>query len=300
MRINVTNLRSFMAVAECGGFTPAAERLGVAQPTLTRQVKELEERHHIRLFERTSRRINLTPAGEQLLEFARRVFTEVEATERFLDERTRRGVTIYSVATERLADLIAFIHNRMRIGAVDVAMKPSALVYDALLAGTCDVGLLTVPEGAREVDCIEIGRYPVLALVARNHPLRRQRPISLCQLEEHPVIVPSRSAQTRLTFDREVRRLGLRIRILQEIDDADVVRAMALSGYAVGIVGFTGRGDSSESEGLPFEEDGMSQPLHLAVGPRERRSQTATALFALARSALGVEPSGPTLAMTGG
>ena len=78
--MELRHLRYFIAVAECGGFVRAAERLHIAQPALSRQIKDLEEELDSRLFERTARGVHLTKPGACLLEEARRILTAVERT----------------------------------------------------------------------------------------------------------------------------------------------------------------------------------------------------------------------------
>jgi DNA-binding transcriptional LysR family regulator len=79
-------LQSFVAVAENGGFAPAARRIGVAPSSLTRQVDTLEERLGVRLFNRSTRTVTLTAAGMRYLEDARRILDELETAERGVTE----------------------------------------------------------------------------------------------------------------------------------------------------------------------------------------------------------------------
>lgn len=80
MAMELRHLRYFVAVAECGGFVRAAERVHIAQPALSRQIKDLEEELESRLFERTAHGVKLTKPGECLLEEARRILSAVERT----------------------------------------------------------------------------------------------------------------------------------------------------------------------------------------------------------------------------
>ncbi len=286
MRMNVTNLRSFLAVAEYGGFTAAAERLGVAQPTLTRQVRELEDRHGVQLFERSTRHVRLTQAGEDLYAIARRAFSELETAERFLADRSRRKINIFSVRNERLPALIAAIHGHLHAPDVAVTQMSSGGVYDGLLSGDCDIGLLTVPDGATDVDALEIGRYPVIAYLSPSHLLRSRQRLCLHDLEGQRVAIGTRATQTRRTFDRELARHKVQCATIQEVDDYDVLYAMAQAGYAVGIAGSTGRTDPREREAIGFEEEGMAQALHIAAPRREKRTPVGNALFELAKPLL--------------
>ncbi|HEY8360698.1 MAG TPA: LysR family transcriptional regulator, partial [Ramlibacter sp.] len=84
--MRLTQLRSFYAVARAGSFTRAAEQLHVSQPTITTQVRFLEESYDVELFHRSGRRVRLTEMGEQLMLVAQQIFSlEAEAVELLKD-----------------------------------------------------------------------------------------------------------------------------------------------------------------------------------------------------------------------
>ncbi len=91
MPMNHTQLRAFHAVAEAGGFTRAAERIHVTQPTLSGQVAALEVRYGVKLFERRGRGIELTDLGAGLHEVTRRLFAQEAEAEQLLD--SAQGLT---------------------------------------------------------------------------------------------------------------------------------------------------------------------------------------------------------------
>lgn len=279
MRINVTNLRSFLAVAQCGGYSAAARQFGIAQPTLSRQVRELEERYAVTLFDRSTRQVRLTPIGEQLLRIASRGFAEFEDADRMLRSKKQKALRIFSVRHEKLTRFIEIISAHAKGVGVQISVKPSAEVYDGLKSGACDFGFLTMPLEGGGVDAMEIGTYPVLAYVSPHNDLCDEAAISITQLDNRPVIIGSRATQTRRTFDREVEQAGITAPIVEEIDDFEVILAMARAGRGVGIVGCTGRTNFAERGTLRFREPGMSQKLHFAITPMEHRTALTNLLF---------------------
>src|SRR3954452_18034348 len=84
--IELRHLRYFLAVAETAHFTRAAAKLHVTQPTLSHQIRRLEEQMNLRLFDRLGRRVKLTAAGETLLPYARKVLQELERAQVALTE----------------------------------------------------------------------------------------------------------------------------------------------------------------------------------------------------------------------
>lgn len=154
------------------------------------------------------------------------------------------------------------------------------------MSQSCDFGFLTLPQTTDELDFVEIGTYPVIAFLRDGHPWSRMGSISIEQLDGQPIVIGTRSTQTRRTFDREVARYGVKVSSIQEVDDFEVVLTMAKAGRGIGIVGGTGTMDIREAEALRFREPSMSQVLHFAVATSSKRSRIADCLFRLANELL--------------
>ncbi len=138
-------LRSFTMVAECGGFTRAAERLNSTQSTISFQIKRLEERVGRPLLARSTRRVTLTPEGEILLGYARGILRLQEAAQRQLSgtamEGTVRLGTSEDFASGGLARALALfrrVHPRVRL---EVHVGISRALLPALDAGELDLVL---------------------------------------------------------------------------------------------------------------------------------------------------------------
>lgn len=116
--MDLRRLRYFVAVAEEQSFTSAAQRLHIAQPPLSSQIKQLETELAVRLFDRTSRGVRLTEAGQLLLEEARRLLSQVEQTERAV-RRAGNGEVgritlgfVPSASNEMLPELLKLFRSR--------------------------------------------------------------------------------------------------------------------------------------------------------------------------------------------
>ena len=166
-KADVRHLRYFVAVAEERHFGRAAARLHVTTPPLSQRIRELEEDLGVRLFERTSRKVTLTPAGERLLVEARDVL-------RAMDRFDAVGAELATAATVPLARRL-LPRQRGRRDAVDqgllaeqpeAAVRPDGLtsltILDRLRAGTLAVGIVRAPVGEPErIASVPLARVPV-------------------------------------------------------------------------------------------------------------------------------------------
>ena len=190
MDLDLRKLRYFAAVAEHRHFGRAAEELYIAQPVLSRQVRSLEKDLGCNLFERTTRSVQLTPAGRLLQKEARRVFSTVDAVVRRVHE-VDRGV-------ERL--VVAFapglhVSETVRAFALthpDVEVELLHLPWweqDAPLRdGRADVGYLRRPFDEAGLRAIRLGSDPKVACLPASHKLARRASLSLADLEGESII----------------------------------------------------------------------------------------------------------------
>jgi DNA-binding transcriptional LysR family regulator len=188
-------LRYFVAVAEELHFGRAAQRLHIAQPGLSHQIKSLERLLGVRLLERTSRQVRLTPAGGLLLTEGRRLLAD---TERVVDRvrRTGRGeigrLTVAAIgsATYDVVPRLLRAH-RKRYPDVEVVlreMSTPAQVH-ALRAGEIDVGLLRLPADTADLEAHIVREDRMALMLPETHPLARKMRIPLRALAREPLIL---------------------------------------------------------------------------------------------------------------
>jgi DNA-binding transcriptional LysR family regulator len=190
MDLDLRKLRYFAAVAEHRHFGRAAEQLYIAQPVLSRQIRALEQELGCALLVRTTRSVQLTPAGEQLCEEARSVFATVDAAVRRVHE-IDRGV-------ERL--VVGFAPGLLVAEAVrayaathpDVEIEVLQLHWweqDAPLRdGRAHVGYLRRPFDDTGLRTIAVGSEPKVACLPATHPLARRRVLTMADLDGEPIM----------------------------------------------------------------------------------------------------------------
>lgn len=191
MDLDLRKLRYFAAVADELHFGHAAERLHIAQPVLSRQIRELERELDATLFTRTNKRVQLTDAGRQLLDDARPLLAFSQAALR----RVRRAhaallsLTIGFAAGVRIAPVVQALEARHPDVQIELRQIPWQEQAETLRDGTFDVGFVRRPIDEEGLTLIPFLSEPRLALLSIHHPLAEMQSLSIAQLSDDPVVV---------------------------------------------------------------------------------------------------------------
>ena len=254
--MSYSQLRAFHAVATYGGFSKAAAKLNLTQPAISDQVRKLEERFDVLLFDRRKRLVRTTDLGERLLEITRRMFEmEDEALELLSESQALRTGSIH-VAADSPAYAVRLIRAfREEYPGISISLGVcnSEDVLQRLLSYDADIGLLAqAPRDAR-LKTMSLSGDPIIAFVSRDHPLACKKQISLSTLAEMPVIMREPGSNTRRIVEQEAARVGSQFNIVMETNSREAMRDSALAGIGVGIL--------SKPE---FGEDERLVPLELS------------------------------------
>ena len=233
-----------MAIAEEQSFTRAAQRCFVVQSALSRQIKSLESELGVRLFARTSRKVEVTPAGEAFVQQARlclqaaeRAKTSAAAAHGEIRGSLTIGVIPTVTAVDIAAVLGAFRRSYPEVG-VHVRTGGSDEFLRRIAAGELDVGFLGLADGVtpRGVQMRELSRERLVAVLSKGHRFAGRRRLRLEDLADEPFVdFPEGSSgreQSDLTFDRA----GLRREVSFEVNTADLLTGLVRQGLGVALV----------------------------------------------------------------
>ncbi|MDY7106202.1 MAG: LysR substrate-binding domain-containing protein [Actinomycetota bacterium] len=243
--MELRHLRYFVAVAEECHFGRAAARLHIAQPPLSQQIKHLEAELGVRLLERTTRKVELTPAGERYLERARAILAEVDAAAdeaaRIDDGRLGRvAIGFTGTATYELLPHLAQV-LRAELPGIELDLRGEMLTPSqvaGLLDRTLDLGLLRPPVHNRDLDVRVLRREPLIAVVPENHPLAGGERIRLLDLaDEQFISYPShqRSVVHEAVLD-VCQRAGFAPGRIHEVAETSTLVSLVAAGLGVALV----------------------------------------------------------------
>ncbi len=237
--MNHSQLRAFHAVASEASFTKAAGALHVTQPTLSGQVKALEETYGVRLFDRRGRRVSPTALGRELLELTRRLFSLEAETEQLLTaaQGLRKGhLRVGADAPFHVTAALSAFTQRYPGVRLSLTVGNSAELAHDLLEHKLDVAVLANLSGDSRFFAKPLRHDRMVAFVAKTHPWARRRRIDLSDLREQRLILREQNSTTRQVFEAAMARRGLIRGDVLDMNSREAVRETVAAGLGVGVV----------------------------------------------------------------
>lgn len=248
MAIELRHLRYFIAVADELHFSRAAERLGMSQPPLSQQIRQLEEAVGARLLVRTNRRVALSEAGRLFLSEARDILARVDnaidlaqRAQRGETGELRIGITRSTPLSEHIPRTIFAFRRQWPLVQLQLEEMNSLQQIDALLQRRLQLGIV---RGTALPDALEskrLFRDPLVAVLRSDHPLlaaRGKRRLKTEALAHEPFVLFARSAGAGI-HDHVLtlcRRAGFTPRVAQEAREASTIVGLVSAGLGVSIL----------------------------------------------------------------
>lgn len=238
-------LRIFHAVAKQGSFTRAAESLFMSQPAVTFQIRQLEERYQVRLFERGHGHISLTPAGQLVMEYAERIIALSDEMETRLSEMTeemRGGLQIGSSSTlaesfmPRILSEFNALYPQTRPRLV---VANSESIENRVATHVLDVGLVEGKVAGENVEAEFCGEDELVVICAPDYPLANARSLTPKQLRDYEYIAREPGSGTRQVVEDYFREAGVPPETLKsqmELGNLESLKAIVATGLGYAII----------------------------------------------------------------
>lgn len=275
MAVNVTHLRSFLAVARAGGFSAAARRLNVAQPALTRQIRALEAGYGIALFHRDGGGVRLTEEGAVLVDQVARVFDGLTQVEFLLKSLGRRALRIGSVSTRSLSTLLNLLHAAFPDVETSIQVGTYVQVLEGVRSLRFDLGVLTIDQDHPDLQIRQIERAPFLVLVPPTEALaRRGAPVPLQALAGRTLIMKPATTRSRQVFDGIMASAGIVPRAVRDVNAPEMIAELVSCGLGTGVVALSTDMRRPDVVALPFQGP-IDIAVHVVSQPAARQTRSA-------------------------
>lgn len=260
--MELRQLKYFVKSAEYLNFSEAAKHLFITQSTLSQQIKQLEYELGFTLFLRNSRHISLTEAGEEFLPFAQRTIQDAEdSVQRLYDLQNvkagtlRVGVT-YSLSTVLTEGLMRFMHEYPGI-KLEICYKTMAELLEMLRSRKLDFVLSYKPlKYSPEIEAMPLFDNALAVVVDREHPLAQYQKLSLEELKNHNLVLPSVGLQARSMLDSLMEGKGFTLSSKLELNETNILlQVVATGGYAT-ILSASSVFGNARFKAVPIDEPG--------------------------------------------
>jgi LysR family transcriptional regulator, nitrogen assimilation regulatory protein len=301
--MDLRQLTALVTVAEVGSVTKAAQLLHLVQPAVTRQIRTLEEEIGVPLFDRTRQGMTLTPAGEALVERARRALHELELARTEIRPSGHGEVTgivrvgllesVLDVLAEPLATSVARHHPGIELR---ILTAYSGYLRDWLDSGDVDMSLLYNLDDTASLTVVPLLREPLWAVAPPGAGLSPSSPVPWAQVLAQPLVLPVTGHGLRVLIDQARSAVTAQPRLTMQTNSMHLQKKLVLAGHgwtvlpAAGVAGDVAAGIFS---GAPLTAPEMVRSVVLGLR-RDRRTPrsvdaVAAELTRLARELL-VQP----------
>jgi len=284
-------LNAFVAVAEHGGFSAAAEQLHLTQPAVSKRIAQLEDSLQARLFDRLGRQVVLTEAGRLLLPRARQMLAEAEAARRALHDLGQHIggrlslATSHHIGLHRLPALLrrfAALHPQV---ALDIRFLDSEQAYAQVLHGDVELAVTTLGPTEPPLQATTVWDDPLRFAVAPDHPLARLAKVSLADIAAHPAVLPDAGTFTHRIVAETFTRRGLSLQLRMTTNYMETIKMMVSVGLAWGALPETML--DAQVQVLPVSGVKLQRQLGYVVHGGRTLSRAAQAFVALLRGDSG-------------
>lgn len=239
--ITLHQLKVFESVARHLSYTRAAAELFLTQPTVSLQIKQLENLVALPLFEQMGKRIYLTEAGHELYQYSRAIAQQIADMELALDElkgleRGKLNISVVSTANYFAPHLLAKFCHRYQGVTVSLNVSNRENVLKQLADNLTDLAIMGLPPDGLDIVSESFMENPLVIIAPSDHPLCNVRKISVKRLAQEIFLVREAGSGTRNAMERFFVEQNIKINRGMEADTSEAVKQAVQAGMGLGIM----------------------------------------------------------------
>ena len=236
--MNLQHLRYFLAVARSGGFTAAAQKLNVTQPTVSNGISELEKSLKTQLFNRHSRYVELTIEGKVMMNYA----LQIEDTLGELEEKLRHKEfgregfsfgAIDAAVIYMLPKILKSFMDEMPDMQLKAQVGPSRELVEDLLLNKSEFALISLPFTHEKIETLSLYHDWMPLIVSPDHIFAKRNQVDLAEVISEPLLLFNSGSVSRQIVDEKMSELGLIPTKIMEMSSPEAMRKLVEVGFAV-------------------------------------------------------------------
>ncbi len=232
-----------IAVADNASFTRASQQLYVAQSAISRKIKLLEEELGEPIFKRINKKVYVTPAGQTLLRYARRIFLDMRNAKLEISEiahlerghlRVGAGMLACTYILPPVLEKFKALHPRIEL---EVITAPTDTLLSKLNDNLIELGVFTLPIKHSDFQVIPLFKEEMVVVTSPKHPVLSQKTkMNAEELQDYPLILFPKEARTRKVLDEFFREAGISPRIVMEAENVALIKPLVKIDLGISII----------------------------------------------------------------
>jgi len=241
--VDLRQLEMAISVADNASFTRASQKLYVAQSAISRKIKLLEEELGEPIFKRVNKKIYITPAGETLLRYARRIFQDMRNAKLEISEiahlergqlRVGAGMLACTYILPPVLERFKALHPRIDL---EVITAPTDTLLSKLSDNLIELGVFTLPIKHNDLQVVPLITEEMVVVTSPKHPvLSKESKINAEDLQNYPLILFPKGARTRDVLDAFFRDVGIEPRIVMEAENVALIKPLVKIDLGISII----------------------------------------------------------------
>jgi DNA-binding transcriptional LysR family regulator len=286
--MQLESLKMFVDVVETGSFSRAAQLNHVTQSAVSQQIRALENRYEQRLLSRSARQVTPTPAGERLFRGCKEILARFAEVEQEIREQATEVSgscnvsSIYSVGLHELHTLQKELLRTHPKVAFRLNYRRSDQVYDDVILGAADLGLVAYPQARAGVDIVPYREDKLAIILQPGHALASKAKIAMSALIGLPFIGFDREAPSRKGIDKMFRDKGMELQPTMEMDNVETIKRAVELGLGVSVLPTPTVQQEINAGTLiakPFVEGAFTRPIGILVRKGKYLSRASQAVL---------------------
>jgi DNA-binding transcriptional LysR family regulator len=276
-------LVTFVEVAKQGNFSRAAAKVFRSQPAVSAHIRQLEEEYKQKLFDRSGKKVRLTPAGELLLDHAQRMLRIHRESLHAVGERSGAVRGVLAIGANEatflyvLPEVFRRFHKKYPDVRLDIYRNFSHKVLEKIEDGSLDVGIVTLPIRSSMMKVVPLFRDDLVLAVSASNKTEFGKSVTVDEIAKLPLILP-RTGYIRRVMDRYLRPYRADLRICMELASVVMIKQFVADGFGVSLISPTFAREEAKAgkiKLIPVADLNLSRQLGLVY--RRDRSQPRVA-----------------------
>jgi len=290
--MHVETLKIFCDLAELRSFSKTADKHFLSQSAVSQQLAQLEVAHKCQLLDRKKRPLALTASGQlfykaakDMLDRYEQLKSELNSLRSSAESRINVGA-IYSIGMHSLPNYVKrFMTSYPKVN-VHIEYLRASRIYELVLAGDIDIGLVAVPKRDKRLDVYDFEAEPLVFVCSPKHPLASESQVDIHQLQFERFIGFDEDVPTRIWIDNILQRYNITIRPVMEFDNIETIKRAVEINSGISILPQTAilqELGSGTIKAIPFSNENFIRPTGIIARKNRIFSQAGRYLIELLR-----------------